>query len=329
MVDFKDTNIDTDVLDKSLLIELRNNDNQTLISVLGIEQSTMKYDLYHNKDAIIELSGSLSDSTIYRGKSTNLILDTNFIQDKIATDTIFDTNYDEQKLGIKMTILDSRGTPLTSSSLMGVNYTYNGNTYYPRYDGTIRINITEKIANVRSKITINTENSNLSSGEYTLLIESFGSADGIYYGLNSSDQLELKFTVIDNIYGLKVSASDKMVFIDKNTGFTLNDNNSYVYKVEYTSGLSNPNTRIKLLRRDYSAIYTDVYNEVDLKNYVTNILDNTNNPNEYLLTNNPSSESSYFLYFKDNLLDGTYKLVVSLYDNNNFIGEVYQYIIIK
>ena len=30
---------------------------------------------------------------------------------------------------------------------------------------------------------------------YTLLIESFGSADGIYYGLNSSDQLELKFTV--------------------------------------------------------------------------------------------------------------------------------------
>lgn len=329
MVDFKDTNIDTDVLDKSLLIELRNNDNQTLISVLGIEQSTMKYDLYHNKDAIIELSGSLSDSTIYRGKSTNLILDTNFIQDKIATDTIFDTNYDEQKLGIKMTILDSRGTPLTSSSLMGVNYTYNGNTYYPRYDGTIRINITEKIANVRSKITINTENSNLSSGEYTLLIESFGSADGIYYGLNSSDQLELKFTVIDNIYGLKVSASDKMVFIDKNTGFTLNNNNSYVYKVEYTSGLSNPNTRIKLLRRDYSTIYTNTYNEVDLKDYVTNTLDTTNNEKEYLLTNNPTKESDHFLYFKDNLLDGTYKLVVSLYDNNTLIGEVYQYIIIK
>lgn len=329
MVDFKDTNIDTDVLDKSLLIELRNNDNQTLISVLGIEQSTMKYDLYHNKDAIIELSGSLSDSTIYRGKSTNLILDTNFIQDKIATDTIFDTNYDEQKLGIKMTILDSRGTPLTSSSLMGVNYTYNGNTYYPRYDGTIRINITEKIANVRSKITINTENSNLSSGEYTLLIESFGSADGIYYGLNSSDQLELKFTVIDNIYGLKVSTTDKMIFINKDTGFTLNNNNSYVYKIEYTSGLSNPNIRLKLLRRDYSTIYTNTYNEVDLKDYVTNTLDTTNNEKEYLLTNNPTKESDHFLYFKDNLLDGTYKLVVSLYDNNTLIGEVYQYIIIK
>ena len=329
MVDFKDTNIDTDVLDKTLLIELRNGDNQTLISVLGIEQSTLKYDLYHDKDAIIELSGELSQTTIYRGKSTNLTLDTNFIQNKIATDTIFDTNYDNQKLGIKITILDSRNTPLTSSSLMGVNYTFNGNTYYPRYDGTVRINITEKVANARSKITINTENSNLSSGEYTILIESFGSADGIYYGLTSSDQLELKFNVIDNIYGLKVSAGDKMTFINKDTGHTLNKNNSYEYTVEHVSGLANPNTRIKLLRRDYSAIYTSVYNEVDLKDYVTNTLDSTINDKEYILSRNPSDETTYFLYFKDNLLDGTYKLVVSLYDNNNYIGEVYKYIIIK
>ena len=329
MVDFKDTNIESDILDKSLLLELRNNDNQTLISVLGIEQSTIKYNLYSNKDAKIELSGNLSQNTIYRGKSINLTLDTNFIQDKISTNTIFDTNYDNQKLGIKITILDSRGTPLTSSSLMGVNYTLNDNIYYPRYDGTVRINIAERVANVRSKITINTENSNLSSGEYTLLIESFGSADGIYYGLNSSDQLEIKFNVIDNIYGLKVTAADKMIFVNKDTGFTLNNNNSYAYNVKYTSGLSNPNTRLKLLRRDYSSIYTSVYNEVDLSDYVTNELEITTNEKEYYLSKNPTNEATYFLYFKDNLLDGTYKLVVSLYDDNNPIGEVYQYIIIK
>ena len=329
MVDFKDTNIETDILDKSLLIELRNNDNQTLISVLGIEQSTMKYNLYNNREGIIELSGNLSQNTIYRGKSTNLTLDTNFIQDKISTNTIFDTNFDEQKLGIKITILDSRGTPLTSSSLMGINYTFNGNTYYPRYDGTVRINITEKVANARSKIIINTENSNLSSGEYTLLIESFGSADGIYYGLNSSDQLEITFNIVDNIYGLKVTTDDKMLFINKDTGFTLNGNNSYVYKVEYTSGLSNPNTRLKLLRRDYTSIYTNVYNEVDLKDYVTNTLEITSNDKEYYLSKTPVNETTYFLYFKENLPNGTYKLVVSLYDDNNYIGETYQYIIIK
>ena len=118
MVDFKDTNIETDILNKSLLIELRNNDNQTLTSVLGIEQSTLIYNLYHGKDARIELSGSLSETTIYLGKNTNLTLDTNFLQEKISTNTIFDTNYDEQKLGIKISILDQNGNTLNSSSLM-------------------------------------------------------------------------------------------------------------------------------------------------------------------------------------------------------------------
>lgn len=328
MVDFKDTNIETDILDKSLLIELRDNDNQTLISVLGIEQETINYNLYIDKDAKIELSGSLSENTIYRGKSTNLTLDTNFIQDKILTDTIFDTNYDDQKLGIKISIIDSEGNVLNSSSLMGINYTINGNTYYPRYDGTTRINITEKVANVRTKLTINTENSNLSSGEYTLLIESFGSADGIYYGLNSSDQLEIKLNIIDNIYGLKVTTEDEMIFIDKETGFTLNQNNNYVYNVEYIGGLSNPNTRIKLLRRDYNTIYTDTYNEVNLEEYVTNVLEKSSD-SEYYLSKNPSNAATYFLYFKDNLPDGTYKLVILLYDNDNYIGEVYKYMIIN
>ena len=40
-------------------------------------------------------------------------------------------------------------------------------------------------------------------------------------------------------------------------------------------------------------------------------------------------EAELDLYFKENLLSGTYKLIVSLYDGENYIGEVYQYIIIK
>ena len=167
------------------------------------------------------------------------------------------------------------------------------------------------------------------TGTYTLLIESFGSADGIYYGLTSSDQLEITFNIIDNIFGLKIIASDEMIFIDKTTGFNLNDNNSYAYTVEYISGLSNPNTRIKLARRSYETIYTNEYNDVDLKDYVTNQLEITTNPNEYSLSTTPQSSTLYYLYFKENLLSGTYKLIVSLYDGENYIGEVYQYIIIK
>ena len=328
MIDFKDTTIEEDILDKSLLIELRNSDEQTLISVLGIEQATMKYDIYANKEGLLKLSGELNSDTIYRGKELNLTLDTNFIQDKVSTDTIFDTNYNEQKLGIKITIQDSHGTPLTSSSLMGLNYTIDGKIYYPRYDGTVRINIAEKIANTRTKITINTAGTNLSTGEYTLVIESFGSPDGIYYGLTSSDKLELNFSIKDNIYGLKITTPEDEMYIDKETG-TIGENNAYVYTIDYESGLTNPNIRIKLQRRDYSTIYTSNYEDYDIKDYITNTLESTTNPKEYYLIKNPPNTITNFLYFKENLPDGTYKIIISLYDNDNYIGEVYQYIIIK
>lgn len=329
MVDFKDSNITEDVTDKKLLIELRNQDSQTLISVLGIEQATMNYNLYSNSDAVVELSGNLSENIVYQGKETNLTLDTDFTQGKINTNTIYDTNFGEEKLGIKISILDSNGNLLNSSSLMGVNFTFNGNTYYPRYDGTTRINIAESVANTRSKITISTKNSHLATGEYTLLVESFGSPDGIYYGTTSSDQIEIKFNIIDTVYGLELVAQDAMVIVDKDTGYTKNNNNSYVFDLNYTSGLDNPNVRVKLYRRDYTSIYSDIYNEVNLLDYITNTLNSSPNTNEYYLDTSPTSTTTYFFYLKDNLITGTYKLAISLYDGNNYIGEIYQYIIIK
>ena len=327
MVDFKDTNITSDVLEKSLLIELRNADNQTLISVLGIEQATLLYNIYTNKDATIELDGTISNNTIYRGESDNLNLDIKFTQEKLNSNTIYDTNYDDQKLGIKISIYDKNNNLLNNSSLMGVNYTYDGMTYYPRYDGTVRINLAERIANLAPKIKINTANSNLATGEYKIVIESFGSADGIYYGLETSDRLELSLNIIDNIYGLKVTATST-IFVQKETGYVLNENNTFPFKVEYSSGLENPNTRIKLARRNYDTIYTNEYIDVDLMNYVTNTFERKKT-NEYLLSSNPTSSIDYYINFKENLVSGTYKIIISLYDGNNYIGEVYQYIIIK
>ena len=41
------------------------------------------------------------------------------------------------------------------------------------------------------------------------------------------------------------------------------------------------------------------------------------------------ARSTIYLYFKDNLKTGTYKLVFSLYDGNVYVGDIYKYIIIK
>lgn len=328
IVDFKDTNITEDILDKTLLIELRNEDKQTLISIISSEISTLKYSIYTNKDATIELSGSLKENVIYKGESTNINLDIKFTQEKLNSVPIFDTNYDDQKLGIKISIYDSNNNLLSNTSLMGINYIYNDNIYYPRYDGTTRINLAERVANLAPKLKLSTINSNLATGEYRIVIESFGSADGIYYGLESSDTLELNLTVIDNIYGLKISTLDKTMFINKETGYILNDNNAFPYTIEYSSGLSNPKLTIKLLRRKYDEIYAYDYELVDLKDYVIDTF-NQYSTKEYLLSNTPSAKMDFYLHFKSNLLSGTYRIQITLYDGNNYIGDVYQYIIIK
>lgn len=330
IVDFKESNITEDVLNASLLLELRNADSQTLISVLGIEQETMIYNLYYDKHAVIKLASPEQNLTFYNGNNMNFNINTNFIQQTIGTNTIYDTNYYEQKLGIKLSIYDKKNeTYLTGTSLIGVYYEYNGIKYYPRYDGTTRINIAPKIANVSSKITINGEKSNLAGGDYTIVIESFGSPDGIYYGLESSDTITLNFHVMDTLYGLKMSMNEKNYFWNKETGKNLMNSNTLNLNVKYESGLSNPNLRMKLYRRSYDSIYSNNYVAVDLLDYFTNRYTQTSNEFEYYLSTKPGSNVDYFLYMKDNLVSGTYKLEISLYDDNTYVGSVFQYIIIK
>ena len=50
---------------------------------------------------------------------------------------------------------------------------------------------------------------------------------------------------------------------------------------------------------------------------------------EYKIISAPTSENLLFLYFKENLVTGTYKLVFKLYDADTYIGEAYEYFVIK
>ncbi len=328
IVDFKDTNITSDVLNNSFLIERRSSNDQTILAVLGIEQGNMVYDLYHNKDAVIDLSGQIDTLKFYNGNNMDININTNFIQQKVLSDTIIDTNYYDQQLGIKISIYDEYNNKVTSSSLLGIYFENNGIIYYPRDNGETRIKIAERVANVSSRIKVHAENSSLAGGNYKIIIESFGSPDGVYYGLESSDTLELNLKVMDTLYGLTLSIPENCLFWDKDTGKNLNNSNALLATISYESGFSNPNLRVKLYRRDYSEIYSTVYNEVDFADYFTTSL-TSSGTNEYILSDNPVANLTHFLYMKDNLMSGTYKLEIRLYDENTYIGEVYRYIIIK
>ena len=126
-----------------------------------------------------------------------------------------------------------------------------------------------------------------------------------------------------------VKFGEKWGFIDKTTGKTLNDNNTLSFTTQYTSALAHPTLRYALYRRDYTTEYSTNYTLVDLRDYVTNNLTTTSEPNVFVLSNNPPTNFPTYLTTKPNLVSGTYKLVVSVYDNGIFIGDAHAFIFIK
>lgn len=169
---------------------------------------------------------------------------------------------------------------------------------------------------------------------------------GICYGWESPEYADIEIQIINETYGLKAYTDDNSKIVDKETGKHLGDTNSLTVNVDYLSQLEDPMITVSLERRDYSTIFDMDYNYVDLQDYVSDDLEvgvtnnipipetDPDNPEtmpeyEYLVSNNPSATSEYVLTLKENLTSGTYKMVFKLYDNDTYMGEVYEYLIIK
>ena len=133
-VSFADTNIEQNVVNNSLLMELRNTEGQTLVSVIGIQRDVLKYSVYPNQDATIDVEGEVIPETIYLGNQADLNVTTKFTQTIVEGKRVYDTQYFDKKLGIKISIYDTEGNRLGIDSLLGVNFELDGQKYYPRVD---------------------------------------------------------------------------------------------------------------------------------------------------------------------------------------------------
>lgn len=330
ILDFEDTNITSDLLNNHLILELKNAQNETKISILGNQYDMMSYDIYINKDAVIDINGTISKNTIYNGETFDLDLITEYTQSKSGSTIINDTKLIDSKLGIKISLIDSNGKIVSGTSLMGLYYELDGQKYYPDLSGVTRIKIAEKVGNVQSWLKVDTANSNIPTGSYTIKIETYGSPDGIYFGLIPSDVLEIPIEYINEKYGLDIQISNEDLIINKETGTNIDGSNILNFIIKYNSVFTNPSLDMKLYRRNYNEVYDTNYELVDLQDY----LDMTLTPKdgkekEYIVSSIPSNNQSLRLSLKQNLLNGTYKLEFILYDNDSKIETIEKYIIIK
>ena len=329
ILDFDDCNIPTDQLGCSLLIEMLDSDGETVNTVLGPQQGNMVYNIYANKDAVIDIDGTLNDATIYSGESVTMDVTIDYTQSQTAGVVVYDTHLFDQKLGIKLSLINSEGEVVTGTSLLGLYYSIGDVKYYPNIDGTTRIKIADRVDSVEKWIVLNTSTSKLATGNYKIRIESFGSPDGIYYGLNSSDVVELDIEIINEIYGLDATVDPEEMVIKGETGLNAKETNEIKYTFNYNSGLTNPSIHLKMYRRDYNEEISTEYHLVDAADYFESTLTSTNVEKEYIIVDNPTDLCTYTFETVEGLLTGTYKLEFILYDNDSPIGSIDKYIIIK
>ena len=324
IVDFSDTNINTDKLNNTLLIEMRNNDEETMIGVLGIQRQQLTYNLYSNCDSTIDMSVTESLNPLYIGYSDIFDIDINYQNSTVSGVVVTDTQYFDSKLGLQISVKNNEGNMVSGTDLTGTYFLMDGTKYYPDIDGITHIKLSDKVGNTRKWITFNTDNSSLATGSYAFMFEAFGSADGIYYSSSPSNEVTKSITIINTTYGFKPELNQNNV-IFSGTG----NNKNLVFSVDYESRLENPNVRLAMYRRKYDEVYDTDYELVNLQSYADEPLHSTDNQYEYQIISNPNSSTSMTIMLNDTLLTGTYRLSFRLYDGNTMIGEVWRYIVIK
>ena len=264
---------------------------EILFGLLDDQIDSIVYGIYDD-ESTIDVNASLSKSRVFLGNDVLLKVNTVYdVKKGEQSVTIYDTRYFDKKLGVKLTFYKKNDVTdeyevVNGANLLGTYFELNNEKYYPRADGTTRIKIAELVSNASSSIKIGTENSALATGEYQIKIESFGSADGIYYGVEASATTWVSLELINDVYGLNSTLPVEQVIIDKATGYTLDattgkmnevGNNMLNFDIEYLSGLNNPYITVALYRREYDESmnnpYQNDYEKVDLTEYVTNELE--------------------------------------------------------
>ena len=199
IVDFKNTKTTGVHKNNSMLFELRNQEDRTLISVLGIKQEQMKFSTYDSSNIVLGGNTTVKDNYLYSGVSKLFSYSTVVGYNMTSSaEAIIDTNYESRAMGLNVEFIDSANNRASSSMLSGTYITINNQRYYASSDGVFRIKLAGKVSNLERGIYITTDDK-LPAGSYKLKFTLFASDDGLHNGGDlSSSVKELNVVVVGN-----------------------------------------------------------------------------------------------------------------------------------
>lgn len=334
--DFKDTENVGEKLENTILFELRNKEDRTILSVLGIRQGLMVYNLYESSNIVLNEELIMDNNYLYydTAKKTSYRTSIGYNQTE-SRQSIIDTNYESSSMGINIKLYDKTGTQVSSSQLSSTTITIDNQTYYVDSNGVFRIKLADKVSNLTKEMSITTGIS-LPTGNYKMEISLFASNDGLH---NSSDKgatiKEIDLIVVGNNNLIIADAEDTSKLVIGETGLNMANSKEEKIIIQYSSVLEKPNIRMTVYKRDTTTSTTNNYTEYDAGKLFTNSFSfppipySPQSTYEYNVTTNPETINELTYTLENELESGTYKIMFRLYDGNQIIDEDYVYIIIR
>lgn len=333
--DFEDSGITGEKLNNSVILELRTSEDRTSVTVLGIRQSLMVYNLYEASNVVLQSEMNLSDNYFHHDIPKTIGYNVTVGYDVTSNlESVIDTNYESNSMGINIKFKDSSYNLMSSSMLVGTSVIIDGVTYFPSSDGVFRIKLSNKVSNL-SKDLIFTLGQKMPSGNYNIEIDLFSSSDGMFATeIDKTDIISIVLVGSNNSFNTEIADYSKI--IDGNTGLNLVGQNKLRFTFEYVSQLNSPNIRVVTFLRNKDSYNTLEYTEIDLQSLVTTQLlplaenNFTSSYNhEYLISKTPNNNFAYELLLNEVVESGTYKFVFKLYDGNQEIDQNEEYVIVK
>lgn len=335
--DLKETTTTGNHLNHYMRFELRNEEDRALVSVLGIRQNVMYFNLYESSNVVLNQEVTLDNNYIYPDIDSHIHYKTQVTYDQTENrESIINTNYESTNMGLNVILYDDTNTQVSATLLTGTSIRMDGVEYFADSEGVFRIKLAGKVSNLEKDIYFLTDET-LPAGNYKMVFSLFASSDGLHNtgGMQPVEQ-EFNIIVVPADNAIKVTSEDQRKLVNGETGLNELGNNESIFRITTSINLTNPNLRISLYKRNIDNKDTTSYTEISLDQVFNHVF---STPGVYGLT--PSTENELVvdpsftentnitLSYKDTLTSGTYRIIFRLYDNNQLIDEDQEYIIIK
>lgn len=331
-LDFKNALFKEDILGLNIFVELHDSDGN--ISRSTVKNTLKDVNIYLNSYSVPNITSTYTgDSIIFNSDSiSNIDLTTSLKSHTIDDIAIYDSSYDNKKMGIEIKLIDDNNKTVEKKYLKNIRFKLGDNYYSPNDDGITRIKVSDDRSTTSSSLVILTSRDTitLKEGTYYLNITSFASYDGIYGKDYSKEKINIP--VVVGKYNDVISDYKFSVLPDKDYKVLWKkDNNINLgYRFNFDDGYSNPSIRITLYKKSKLTAYDQTYKLVDLIDY-------TNTPLERVLESTYQVPAEYVnttdkfnLYLDLNKLEsGGYKFNFELYDGSKRIGSIENKFIVR